>query len=653
MKKVTYIITSLALSLLFYKPVYGQEIDSLLDFSLEDLLNVKVSVASTSQEMVIETPAIVSRYNRVDLEKMGVTTLREMFNFIPGVIVQTSLTGWASVQIRGVDEAFNQKVLFLLDGVPYHQPSHSLIPMEGVPWESISHVEVIRGPGAVFYGSQASGGVFNVITRKDEESSSASLKIGSNALYEGSAYYHKTLSSKSAISFAAEYRTEDGEKTTYNEYFPDIGVVSDDVERYLKRQSGLLRFNNDDFIVQLHAFSDTTVGINDGYTDKNTLQPLTLDTTGQLIHVQNSWETERSRSTVFADYNHYTFDLQLSNLFAPGVHALAAKDGNGRADYRFRYGGTVAYNVNDSLDLVLGAEHETRSNDFYRIYALADRKSPLVTLLPKGKVNEFSAYAQVDYRYQDWRFLLGGRFTDNEKSGQKTTPRAGVVYKVDEHQSLKALYSTGFNSPNPTQTNISLPGDVVGNEQLTAEVVETFDLAYSYSKSNLLFVANVYSLTANDFIQRRFSAEHNANSFFNEGEFTRTGAEIDVQMANPDNVFFVNLAYQREGNKVHVDDRAAINTPKLTVSVGASQDIWDNHSIGTDVSYIGARHDLDGYSVVNVNYTAKFSDIDLFVVVRNIFDQAILNPNISTQDSPLVAQGEEGVNAQLGVRFRF
>ena len=54
-----------------------------------------------------------------------------MFNFIPGVIVQDSLGGWAIVQIRGIDEVFNQKVLFLLDGVPYHQPSHSLIPMEG------------------------------------------------------------------------------------------------------------------------------------------------------------------------------------------------------------------------------------------------------------------------------------------------------------------------------------------------------------------------------------------------------------------------------------------------------------------------------------------------------------------------------------------
>jgi len=50
--------------------------DTLFNLSLEELLNTRVSVASTKPETVIETPAIVSRYNRLDLEKMGITTLR-------------------------------------------------------------------------------------------------------------------------------------------------------------------------------------------------------------------------------------------------------------------------------------------------------------------------------------------------------------------------------------------------------------------------------------------------------------------------------------------------------------------------------------------------------------------------------------------------
>jgi len=646
-------------SLLFFLPLASAQeknATSLYRFTLQELLNIKVSVASTGLETVVETPAIVSRYNRIDLEKMGITTLREMFNFIPGVIVQDSLPGFASVQIRGVDETFNQKVLFLLDGVPYHQPSHSIIPMEGIPWESISHVEVIRGPGAVFYGSQASGGVFNVITRNDAGNNSASFKIGSNELYEGSAYYTNELSNGSAFTLAAEYRSEDGYDTRYEENFPGFGMVSDEVRRYLERQSGILRYTRGEFILQWQAFSDTTVGINDGYINESTLQPFIASSKGQLLHLQNAWSTENSSTTLFADYNYYTFEFQIENLFASGAHALAVKDGDGEKDYRFRYGGSFSYKINKSLGLAFGAEQETRSTDFYRFYFLDNQTTPLITLLEKGKADEFSAYAQLDFTYSNWRFLVGGRFTNNEVSGEKHTPRVAAVYKIDEHQSLKVLYSTGFNSPNFSQTSLSPYSEtasVVGNDSLTAEVVKTIDVAYSYSNSNVLFVANIYSLDAEDFIVRRFSDSVGTISFFNDGNFKRKGAEIDFQLARKRSRLFLNLAYQKEGNNINPEDPAAFNTPRLSFSMGGSIDIGSLQSVGGSISYIGARHNLNAYSVVHLNYTVQMSNFEVFAVLRNILDDDILNPDNTTQNSDLIAHGEEGVNLQLGVKIHF
>jgi len=631
----------------------AEEMDSLLNLSIEDLLNIKVSTGSTSSETVVSTPAIVSRYNRIDMERMGVTNLREMFNFIPGVIVQDSLPGWASVQIRGVDEAFNQKVLFLLDGVPYHQPSHSLIPMDGIPWESISHVEVIRGPGSVVYGTQASGGVLNVITRTDTDENSAFVKIGTNNLREASAYLNWQLSNDVAIYAAFEYRTQDEYETTYNEIFPDVGAVSDEVSRLLESESGLLRYTSNEFIFQFQAFSSTTIGINDAYTDKNTLQPTILESKGYLAHLENSWNTDKSRITAFIDYNYYTFDLQINNIFAPGSHALATKDNNGKDDYRVRFGGDFVYNINDSLDFSAGLEKETRSNGVYRLYSVDMPNNPLVTFLEKDQVDEFSAFTQLDYKYEEWRVLVGARFTDNEISGQKTTPRTAISYKIDKNQSFKYLHSTGFNSPNPTQTSINAAGNVIGNKSLTAEVVTTQDFAYSYSKDNMLFVANVYYLEAKDFIIRRFDDSVGAVSFFNEGNYTRKGAEIDFQLSRPNSKVFMNLAYQKEGNKVILDDPDAFNTPRLTLSIGANKNVGDKHNFGANVSYIGARNNLDSYSVLNIIYTTQFSDYDFFAVVRNVTDEDILNPSNTAQNSVLVAQGEKGRNFQLGVRVNF
>jgi hypothetical protein len=87
--------------------------------------------------------------------------------------------------------------------------------------------------------------------------------------------------------------------------------------------------------------------------------------------------------------------------------------------------------------------------------------------------------------------------------------------------------------------------------------------------------------------------------------------------------------------------------------MGANKDIGDKHSIGANVSYIGARHNLDSYSLLNIIYTTQFSDFDVFAVVRNVTDEDIINPNNTSQNSELVAQGENGRNLQLGVRVYF
>ena len=622
---------------------------SLFDLSLEELLNV--SVASSRSESVIDTPAIVSRYNREDLELMGVTNLREMFNFIPGVISQESLPGWSSVQIRGIDEAFNQKVLFLLDGIPYHQPSHSLIPMEGVPWESILHVEVIRGPGAIFHGTQASGGVFNVVTKQSLEGNTASLRVGEGQLIQGSTYINTALSDKSNISFAAEVRTDDGFEQNYVEKFPDV-VVSDTVKRKLEKKSAMVRFNYNDVRVLFQTFESTTVGINDGYTNEVTLQPFVTDSKGYLIHAENTWQTDNSEIKVFADYNHYTFDLTLKNLFGAGVDAVAQKENDGDDDYRIRIGASFDYKYSDSVDIVSGIENETRSVGSYGLYPFSDQSSALLTLFDADKIDELSAYSQVSYTQQNWRVLIGARYTDNELNGAKVTPRLALVYKLDEHQSIKVLYSTGFNSPNPTQTRINLPGDVTGNTELNAEVVKATDIAYSYSKDNILLVANVYHLQAEDFIIRRFDEALNSVSFFNEGNYERRGAELDLQYTQQNSKFFANLAYQQQGNNYSLSDPDAFRIPKMTMSIGFTQKLGGIHNIGGNVSHIGERQNLDSYNLVNVNYTAKFKQYELFVTAKNLLDEKALNPNNTAQLSELVAPNE-GMKLLAGVKVNF
>lgn len=393
--------------------------------------------------------------------------------------------------------------------------------------------------------------------------------------------------------------------------------------------------------------------MNDGYADLETLQPFIVESDAYLFHIENTWTTDTSNFKVYADYNHYTFSLRLNNNFGPGLDAIAQKDKDGDKDYRVRVGASLNHNFNVNWDFVLGAEHETRSVGNYGLYFPDDLKSPLVTLFDEEETDELSVYSQATYTSKNWRLHIGGRFTDNEISGSKVTPRLALIYKLDERQSIKLLYSTGFNSPNPTQTNINLPGNVIGNSNLTAEVVKATDIAYSYTQSNFLFVANVYHLQAEDFIVRRFSDPLNSVSFFNENEYERTGAELALQYVENGFKSFINLSFANEGNSFDADYLSAYRIPKYTFSAGSSYTLADNQNIGGSLSYIGERRGLDSYSLLNVNYTIQYDHFDVSVTAKNVLDEKIQNPDISSQTSQLVALGDKGVQFHLGLKAYF
>lgn len=141
---------------------------SLIQLSFQELLSV--SVTSKRIERIVDTPGVVSILNVNDLTRLGLYSLSDIIRFLPGGEVNEMLSGNKPIQIRGLSDTFNQKVLFLLDGVPYWMPASGDLPLNGIPFSSIDKVEVIRGPGSVLYGSNASGGVINVITRKDTPS---------------------------------------------------------------------------------------------------------------------------------------------------------------------------------------------------------------------------------------------------------------------------------------------------------------------------------------------------------------------------------------------------------------------------------------------------------------------------------------------------
>ncbi|WP_300454404.1 TonB-dependent receptor [Accumulibacter sp.] len=140
----------------------------LVDMSLEDLLNVEITGAARKSQHLNDVAAAVFVISREDIERSGATSIPEALRLAPGVAVARLANNRWAVSVRGFNSRFSNKLLVLMDGRSIYSPIFS-----GVLWEDndtlledIDRIEVIRGPGAAMWGSNAVNGVINIITRR-------------------------------------------------------------------------------------------------------------------------------------------------------------------------------------------------------------------------------------------------------------------------------------------------------------------------------------------------------------------------------------------------------------------------------------------------------------------------------------------------------
>ena len=148
---------------------------------------------------------------------MRLRSLSDILSFFPGFVVNEPLIGQPVVQIRGLADINNQKILFLIDDTPYWLAANGSIPLLGIPFELIEKVEVIRGPGSVIYGTNASAGVIKVVTRKDDINS-ANFKLGEHdtANITGYQNWQHAPESDALTRFSYEIQTSDGYSADVN-----------------------------------------------------------------------------------------------------------------------------------------------------------------------------------------------------------------------------------------------------------------------------------------------------------------------------------------------------------------------------------------------------------------------------------------------------
>lgn len=98
-----------------------------------------------------------------DIKKTGSKTVAEALNYATGVRVSYGRKNEPRINIRGLNQ---DRVLFLIDGVPYYETNYGSLDMNQIPTDNIAKIEIIKGAASVLYGPNALAGVVNIITKQ-------------------------------------------------------------------------------------------------------------------------------------------------------------------------------------------------------------------------------------------------------------------------------------------------------------------------------------------------------------------------------------------------------------------------------------------------------------------------------------------------------
>ena len=582
----------------------------------------------------IETPAkeiasSVTVISAEDLKKMKKTTVVEVLQEVLGVtIIQNGGSGTgAACSIRGAN---SEHTLVLMDGVELNDPISPCrsYDLSHLTLENIERIEILRGPQSTLYGSDAIGGVINIITKKGE----GKPKI----TFSSSGGSYATITSDFGASGGAE-------KINYSlgiSYFRNQGISAADASLPGNEEkdgyrnlslSGRLGFKpSDNLEVDFIACSLATKTDIDNFggvygdDPNNTQDYKSLFIKGQIrsLFFKNRWEQKLGLSLVDSNRR---YDNPPDNAHPFDSEKGVFKSRLLKMDWQNNFF------LHPTNTLILGMEYEQEQGESdYHSFGIWGASS---SIFPLKKANIIGIYLQDQISVADQFFVtLGARFDHHSQSGSAATYRLAPAYLFSKTGTkLKATIGTGFKSPSLYQ--LYGPGTAwgpIGNENLEPEKSIGWDLGIEQQilQGKLLlgatyFYNNYRNLISFDFL----------HGYINIGKAESKGTEISIEARLTNEIFF-NASYTKLEAKDKVKNSYLLRRPKDKVTANLSYSFFKKWSINLSFLYIGKRDDADfstwpypqvtlpSYTLFNASASFDLSShIQIFSRFDNILDK--------------------------------
>jgi vitamin B12 transporter len=601
----------------------------------------KVSTSSIQHEIVVtatrlETPAkeiasSVTVITKERLEQSKKATVLEALQEVLGVsIIQNGPPGGAaSVFLRGAN---SEHTLILMDGVELNDPispSRSF-DLAHLTLDNVERIEILRGPQSTLYGSDALGGVVNIITEKRKGKPKFSLS--------SAAGFYGTIVTSGGISGSTErmyyslgtsYFRSDGFSAARASY---EGNEEKDGYRNLSLwgRLGFRLFDNFDVDLIVRTMKTQTDIDNFGSAqndDPNNVQDynaLFIKTQIRNLMLNNRWELKLGLSLV--DYNR-----QNENP-TDEAHPLDSEDGFFKSKL-FKIDWQNNLFLHETNTFTVGIDYQQEQGESE--YNSDGIFGPFSSIFPSKRAHVTGFYLQDQIRLANRFFAtLGLRLDDHSQFGSAVTYRLAPAYFIEGTQTkFRATYGTAFKSPSLYQ--LYAPGTLfgpIGNTELNPEKSTGWDIGVEQQllDGKILLGVTYFYNDYKDLINFGF-----LQGYMNIGKAESRGAEILIQASPLDDILF-NATYTRTEAKDKDTEADLLRRPKHKLTANLNYNFLKKGNLHLSFIYIGERDDeyydfvtwtstretLPGYSLLNAALSFNFtSNFQIFCRLDNIFNK--------------------------------
>ncbi len=535
-----------------------------------------VITATRTERELFDVPSSAAVVTQERMQRLPKRTIAEQLQDIPGVQVTDGGMGGGAkrVTIRGEAAA---RVLVLIDGMKLSEQKSMDGSMVLIGSENIERIEVIKGPASVLYGSEAIGGVVNIITKKGgKKPLQGTLTTTYDGAYDSLTPYASIYGSYEGFSYRLS-----GDYTNANDKRGASGTI-DNTDYKQRNYSGYLDY----------AWNTSRVGFGyDHYGSNISIPSSKGDEDNSQVSIAMDlpkWRRDRLygfyerdkigtylqkiKLTAFAQDTRKDFENNINVLATmPRGMTMAVASDIFTINRQRSYGSTLQtdWTFGDSHYVVAGIDFirdTLKADETRRTFTTMRRNDRILPGFPRPAAGNgayrYEAYqetlalfAQDEWNFHpDWTATLGTRATWVWSELEKSTSSAlstgkdsdshlvgsaGIVYAGFEDWRLRANYSQGYRYPILQQLYI---GTVHGssnttypNPSLKPETSQNFELGARYDAGNFRSDFAVYYTTANDYIYRASTIRNGAKTyqFDNSNSADTYGAELELAYTYP------------------------------------------------------------------------------------------------------------------------